>query len=327
MSGPLAGEQKCRERIRATWPDFSARRAQRLAHGTVVERVAENILEDLFTTVLDWPIGEVKFQEDYSDIVLTRLGIKYLVLEAKRPGSLAWSRRAVEAALSQALGYATEQKVRSIAVSDGVMLYAADIRHGGLSDRVFASLATEQPDESLWWLSLHGIYRDRSAANDATLRLLPDEPVAVPGAPPEGESGLLHRKYQRPARCFAFVGDATKTSTWSLPYLEADGTVDTKRLPKAIGSIISNYRGGKVSKIPEAAIPDVLERLGRAAVQLGKMPFQGHETADVYAQLEATLEQLGRLEGLRDASSTESDSSGASAGPAPSATGTEAASR
>jgi hypothetical protein len=42
-------------------------------------------LEDLFTTVLDWPVADVKPQVDRADIVLTSLGFKWLVLEVKRP--------------------------------------------------------------------------------------------------------------------------------------------------------------------------------------------------------------------------------------------------
>lgn len=54
--------------------------------------MAENILEDLFTTVLDCRISDVNNQVKYADLVLTRLGIKYLIVEVKRPGALAWNR-------------------------------------------------------------------------------------------------------------------------------------------------------------------------------------------------------------------------------------------
>jgi hypothetical protein len=60
------------------------------------------------------------------------------------------------------------------------MLYAAAIEHGGLRDRVFASLEAPEPDESLWWLSVHGIYRPRTEAQDAALRLPPELPRGVP---------------------------------------------------------------------------------------------------------------------------------------------------
>jgi hypothetical protein len=45
------------------WADFQAKRWERLAQqarlGTAAEKVAENILEDLFTMVLDWRLSEV----------------------------------------------------------------------------------------------------------------------------------------------------------------------------------------------------------------------------------------------------------------------------
>ena len=80
---------------------------------------------------------------------MTRLGVKRLIVEVKRPGKLAWNRRAVALALDQALRYAHEQKVKCIGVSDGLMLYAADVTGGGLKDRVFASLSEEEPPEAL----------------------------------------------------------------------------------------------------------------------------------------------------------------------------------
>lgn len=75
---------------------------------------------------------------------------------------------------------------------------------------------------------------------------------------------VLHPKYKLPAQCFAYVGEPANPVTWKLPYLHADGTVDLARLPKAIQAILSNYRGARVTSIPENAIPDVLVRLGRA---------------------------------------------------------------
>ena len=70
-----------------------------------------------------------------------------------------------------------------------------------------------------------------------------------------------------------------------------DGTVDGKRLPKAIQSILTNYRGARVSSVPENAIPDVLRRLAAAAERIGKMPNQG-QTADVYEMLAEVLKQV-----------------------------------
>jgi hypothetical protein len=143
-------------------------------------------------------------------------------------------------------------------------------------------------------LSLHGIYRPREEDDSAALVLLPtSQPTPIPetGRP---NDAILHPKYGVPACCFAYVGHAAKTSTWKLPCRLADGTVDVKRLPKAIQSILSNYRGIKVSGIPEADIPDVLARLAQAAVEEGRMPHQTGDTAPIYRQPAEVLTQLGR---------------------------------
>lgn len=295
----LASHRRCADRIQTAWPGFLVKREQRLEQqrrlGEASEKVAENILEDLFTSVLDWPLADFNNQVEYADIVLTDHGIKRLVVEVKRPGSLAWSRRAVESALGQAVRYAGEQKVRAVAVSDGLMLYAANIADGGLRDRVFVSLSNGEPPIALWWLSVQGIWRERQPNGGAELRLLPEEPVEPPAMVDTegGDECLLHPKYHLPAQCFGYVGDYSKPRTWKLPYLLADGTVDAKRLPKAVQAILSNYRGTKVSGIPEQAIPSVLARLARAALQAGHMPPEAVNPAFIYRQLAEALEQLG----------------------------------
>ncbi|GER84231.1 hypothetical protein KTAU_28670 [Thermogemmatispora aurantia] len=300
----LASYRRCVERIHSAWPAFLERRRQRLAeqerYGKASEKVAENILEDLFTLVLDWELTDLNHQVQYADLVLTHQGIKYLLVEVKRPGALAWNRHAVERALEQARRYAAEQRVKCIAISDGVMLYAAHPRHGGLEDRVFVSLTDVEPPLDLWWLSVHGIYRPRpallsSAGTVEPLRLLPE---AAPALTLEaGAAELLHPKYRLPAACFAYVGSPSRPETWKLPYRLADGTIDERRLPKAIQAILSNYRGTKVSGIPEADIPAVLLRLAEAATSLGRMPHQRGDAAEIYRQLADALEQLGYAPG------------------------------
>ncbi len=194
----LASHRHCTERIQAAWHDFLSKRNERLEQqrrlGEACEKVAENILEDLFTAVLDWPLADFNNQVEHADVVLTDHGIKRLVVEVKRPGSLAWSRRAVESALAQAMRYADEQKITAVAVSDGMMLYAANIADGGLRDRVFVSLSTSEAPLDLWWLSVQGIWRERESNGAARLRILPEEPILMEpevGTAPESES-LLH---------------------------------------------------------------------------------------------------------------------------------------
>lgn len=130
----LAAYRRCTDRVCAEWPGFLERRAARLElHpllGNTPEKITESILEDLFTKVLDWPLEGFNPQLDYADIVLSNLGYRWLIIEAKRPGSLASKYDAVERALDQAARYAADQRVQCVAVSDGVMLYAADLSNG-----------------------------------------------------------------------------------------------------------------------------------------------------------------------------------------------------
>ena len=48
------------------------------------------------------------------------------------------------------------------------------------------------------------------------------------------QARLYAEKYQLPARCFAYAGHPQRPATWKLPCLRRDGTVDERRLPKAI---------------------------------------------------------------------------------------------
>lgn len=293
----LASYRHCLERICSNWATFLEQRASRLQRhpliGEPTEEVTIGILEDLLTEVLGWPLAEVNHEVDRADIVLTDHGIRRLIIEAKRPRRLAWNDRAVEMALQQARGYATEQKVDHIAISDGIMLYAADLAEGALLDRLFVSLEKPEPPEDLWWLTMQGIWRERPQRS--SLRLLPrmDSP-SCSGQPLPNERGVvIHPKYKLPATCFAYVGNPLDTKSWKLPYLLSDGSVDRRRLPGAIGAILSNYRGTKVGGIPEEAIPKVLEQLGRAAMQCGRLSPDVVRLPPVYEELRKALDQLG----------------------------------
>ena len=106
---------------------------------------------------------------------------------------------------------------------------------------------------------------------------------------------LLHPKYHLPARCFAYVGDEARPSTWKLPYRLADGQVDRHRLPIAIQAVLGTYRGRK-ARIPEAALPQVLTTLGRAAAEIGRLPPRAAHAGPVYRELADALEQRGLLD-------------------------------
>jgi hypothetical protein len=200
----LAAYRICNERIAGAWEDFQGKRLERLRErerfGHAAEQATESILEDLFTLVLDWSIGDINHQVGRADLMLTRLGIKYLIVEAKHPGALAWNLAARERALAQARRYADEQKVVSVAVSDSIVLYAADIRNGGLHPRVSCRLAHPEPQQALWWLSVHGIYRDPPALSPELADISPPSPstvIAVGDSAPSGAPALLHAACSR----------------------------------------------------------------------------------------------------------------------------------
>ena len=159
------------------WAGFQAKRWERLAQqarlGTAAEKVAGNILEDLFTMVLDWRLSEVNNQAGRAGLALTRLGAEQLIVEVSRPGSLAWNERAIDVALAQAHRYADGRRVKAVAISDGIMLYARDLIPGGHRDRLFTRLDEPWAAEDLWWLSVDGIYRPREDPAGARLHLLP----------------------------------------------------------------------------------------------------------------------------------------------------------
>lgn len=285
----LAAYRRCAERVTSQWARFAEMRADRLRHGEETERVAEAILEDLFTEVLDWSKGDIAYQIDYADIVLSKNLEKYLVLEVKRPGALAPGRQKMLDAMAQARRYADQQRVSRIAASDGRFLYAVDIEQGAPRDRVLVDLSSLEAPHSLWWLSVHGIYRVCEEAVQ-----WPTVPVLTRGVADETAGDApLHPKYKLPSICFAYVGDANDPHAWRLPYRKADRTIDTKRLPKAIQALLSNYRGAKVTGIPEAAIAAVLLTLARAAAAEGKMPPAASNAATIYGQLAHVLEQQG----------------------------------
>lgn len=299
----LAGFRKFMERLPASWQTFRVQRQTRLAqharNGLAAEKVAENIVEDFLTIALDWSLGDLNNQLHYADIVLTSLGIKRLLIEVKRPGSLRWDQPSLESALSQARRYAAEQRVQSIAVSDGTLFYAADVVNGGLQERARLQLDSDEHSADAWWLSIDGIYRPATTLveRSETAVVCVVQPEALEEHSPDAET-LLHPRHKVPAECFAYVGDPSRTATWKLPYRLADGSVDQGHLPGAIRAVLSNYRGARVKTIPESAIADVLVRLGKAAAEIRKLPGQTPKPLASYQQLYDALHQIQRLDEL-----------------------------
>ena len=210
----LASYRHAIDRITQRWSAFQARRAERLCQqgrfGNASEKVAEDIVQDLFTEVLDWAIGDLNNQVQYADLLLSRLSVKHLLIEIKRPGALAWNRSAVESALAQARRYADQQKVKCIAVSDGGMLYATDIINGGCRPRVFVALDAGAAPLELWWLSVQGIWRPPV---DVTAAGLPEERPPQTRIPrhddPDSPGERLHRNTNFRVRASRTLGTRT----------------------------------------------------------------------------------------------------------------------
>lgn len=292
----LASYRNFIQNAQAQWKSFLEQRNEKLAQqgrfDRAPEKVAENIVGTLLTTVLGWEEKDLNWQLNRADLVITRNLVKHILIETKHPGSLK-NKRSIDVALDQAWRYASEQHVSRVAICDGFLFYGTDIGSGGLRPRtVFKLTQREAPHDALWWVSLDGIWRtcevepDMSLLQDETHALTNEEKI-------ENISGeILHPKYQLPARCFAYVGNPSKTSTWKLPYLLIDGNTDSRRLPKAIQALASNYRGAKVTGIPDNAIPDVFRRLETAASAVGKMPEKGIQSASIYYLLAEIIEQL-----------------------------------
>jgi len=295
----LALSRKFVDHISANWSAFLERRHERLAQASrnagAPEKVAENILDDFFTIALDWRLEDLNNQVHYADLVLTTNGLKRLVIEVKRPGSLTWEQQSLERALEQARGYADEQRVKSIAVSDGAQFYAADIINGGLHPHARLQLDRSIFSPNAWWVSVEGIYRvpESLPENDDSA---PEQSGPEPPDLTQQESApaLLHPKYKIPARCFAYVANASDPSTWKLPCWLESGETGINRLPGAIRAVLSTYRGTRVV-IPETAVPDVFVRLDNAAAAARKMPGQVPNPLASYQQLYDALYQLDRL--------------------------------
>ena len=104
MDNQLARKKKLLERAQNNWAEFQSKRKQYLAQMHLrdggSEKITENILVDLFTLVLDWPLSNVDYQSGWCDIVLVDTGIKHLLIEAKYSGKFS-SSKAMEQALSQ----------------------------------------------------------------------------------------------------------------------------------------------------------------------------------------------------------------------------------
>jgi hypothetical protein len=122
-----------------------------------MEKVVENVIEDLLTQVLDWPLKEIAYQSGRADMVASKDGRVQMILEAKSLKDDAWQRQDMIKALHQAHGYASAHQAGVVVVSDGRTLYAETVSGEQAKPLCFIALDISKSDESLWWLSRGGI--------------------------------------------------------------------------------------------------------------------------------------------------------------------------
>jgi hypothetical protein len=134
----LASARVCAARICERWGPFQEARRRHLAGVSAelapAEKVAENILCELFHrgAGLDDRAGTPAGAAGRPHA--QRNGLKFLIVEVKRPGSFD-GRGSILRALTQARGYAVELKVDRVAVSDGCVFEAYDLAPDGLRPR------------------------------------------------------------------------------------------------------------------------------------------------------------------------------------------------
>jgi hypothetical protein len=295
-----ASYRRSAQRASGAWLDFQAKRRELLApvdrYGRGAEKLAEDVVRLFLTTVVGWSDTELNPQIDRADLVITQLGLKRLLIEVKHPGSLAWNEWAAKQARLQARGYAEKQRVNCVAVSNAFVFHAVDLTGDKDLDRFFCDLTRRDPPEDPWWIGPDGITEKRPFVEACRFRTLESLASSELPPPPGDGDGLLHPRYKVPAACFAYVEQVDDPTSWHLPYLHGDGSIDVARLPKAIRAVLKNYRGVRVKTVPEKAIPDVLVCLGHAAAAAGKIARDRPPASPVYGELVAALDQLQRLD-------------------------------
>ena len=283
--------------INSNWSSFVKKRndllIQQKRYGKISEKATLKILNVLFTEILDWDIKDINDEVDYADIVITKLGIKRIIIEAKRPYGISWNEFQIEKHIDQANRYASEQKVNIIAISDGKYLLVFNVDEGSRDPRILIDLESDEPNCDLYYISVNGVDKKKNTnVNWENIK----NPKLIKNIEKEIDSELINKTYKLPSRCFAYVGDPNKPSTWKLPYLSLDGSVNIKRLPGAVECVVTNFRGLQIKTIPEENINEVLIKLAKASKSVGKLNPNNPKMANCYKQLYKAIDQIGALD-------------------------------
>lgn len=227
------------------------------------------MLERLLSDVLGYEPDQIDREPDHADFLLLYRGVKLMVIETK-DWDVFHKQEALDAALLQACTYAKRHRVQYIAAFDGVRLVLGERAGNEIRLKIELCIDEDEPHENLFFFSHYGL----SKLPKDVMRALPISPNEVAAVDMNLSEYKTHHGVKLHYSCFAYIGDLRAKSTWKMPYRNEDGSVDTRRIDKAVNYLFSpgGYRGAtaRESSVPQAAQPEVARKLAIAYQEIGK---------------------------------------------------------
>ncbi len=284
---PTKKEIEAQETLRQKWPQFSDFRSATHRHLINGRSLSERDVEAVFESILLGPLGyspaQLDRQPDFADYVLLSRDLKIAIVEIK-----GWEAFHIpdnqRKALEQAAGYASRHRCKNIMAFDGKTMALAECGQDAINILFEVLVDTADPADELFYFTEYGLSK------------LPGQCISSFSYTPAPQPNEFkkHHGIDLHYSCFAYIGDLRDKSTWKMPYRNADGSVDTGRIDKAVNFLLSpgGYRGATVSdrSVPEAASVDVAKKLARGYREIGKLDDQHCKPA---ARLKEYLEQKG----------------------------------
>jgi hypothetical protein len=267
---PFKIDGATRQRIVEKWSSFRERR-QRMLEARACGRVLhEKDMEELFRSVAEGPLGygieNLGAQQDYADYALIDRGLKLAIVEVKALGLLhGGSESHLAPVLLQAARYAHRHRTPYLMAFDGEHLGLGRLNaDGSIHCNLIVNLDQVEAPETLFYFTQYGLFH-----GSASVLFSVPFVASLDDALCKSHHGL-----PLPYTCFAYVGDLRNKQTWKMPYRNADGSVDTRRVGHAVNYLLSpgGYRGQKAENdaVPVAATTLVALRLARAYKELGQ---------------------------------------------------------
>ncbi len=265
---PFKIDSDTRARIVEAWPGFRERRRRMLDARNCGRVLHERDMEELFRSIAEGPLGygieNLGAQQDYADYALIDRGLKLAIVEVKALGLLnGGSEPNLVPVLLQAARYAHRHRTPYLMAFDGEILALGRLDEGNsIHCNLIVELDRDEPPEPLFYFTQYGLFHGSASVLFST------------SFAPSLDDALCktHHSIPLPYSCFAYVGDLRNKKTWKMPYRNADGSADTKRLGHAVNYLLSpgGYRGQKAEEdaVPVAATTLVALRLARAYKEL-----------------------------------------------------------